>query len=49
MRRSFEELTTLKRLGRPKDVAAAAVFLASNDSAFMAGTELVVDGGWTTR
>ncbi len=49
MRRSFEELTTLKRLGRPEDVAAAAVFLASNDSAFMLGTERVVDGGWAAR
>jgi NAD(P)-dependent dehydrogenase (short-subunit alcohol dehydrogenase family) len=49
MRRSFEELTALKRLGRPEDVAAAAVFLASDDSAFTAGTELVVDGGWTAH
>nr|WP_301783890.1 SDR family oxidoreductase [Caballeronia sp. SEWSISQ10-4 2] len=38
-----------KRVGRPEDSAAVAVFLASEDSAFMAGTELVVDGGWTAR
>jgi NAD(P)-dependent dehydrogenase (short-subunit alcohol dehydrogenase family) len=39
----------LGRLGRPKDIADAAVFLASSESAFMTGTELVVDGGMTAR
>ena len=39
----------LGRLGRPKDIADAAVFLASAESAFMTGTELVVDGGMTAR
>jgi NAD(P)-dependent dehydrogenase (short-subunit alcohol dehydrogenase family) len=39
----------LGRLGRPKDIADAAVFLASAESAFMTGTEIVVDGGMTAR
>lgn len=47
MRKSFESKTVLKRLGRPEDIAAAATFLASDDSAFMAGADLVIDGGWT--
>jgi len=49
MREAFESQTVLKRLGRPEEIAAAAVFLASDDSSFMAGADLVVDGGWTTR
>lgn len=35
----------LGRLGEADDIAKAAVFLASNDSSFVAGTELFVDGG----
>ena len=33
------------RIGRPEEVAAAALFLASQESSFVAGAELVVDGG----
>jgi hypothetical protein len=35
----------LGRVGDPEDVAGAAVFLASSDAAYIAGTELFVDGG----
>jgi NAD(P)-dependent dehydrogenase (short-subunit alcohol dehydrogenase family) len=35
----------LGRIGDPDDVAGAAVFLASSDASFIAGTELFVDGG----
>ena len=37
------------RLGLPADIANAVVFLASDDSAFMTGSEIVVDGGMTAR
>jgi NAD(P)-dependent dehydrogenase (short-subunit alcohol dehydrogenase family) len=40
--------TTLKRLGTPDEIARAVVFLASDDSTFMTGEELVIDGGMTT-
>lgn len=35
----------LGRIGEPADIAATAVFLASDDSAFITGTDIVVDGG----
>jgi NAD(P)-dependent dehydrogenase (short-subunit alcohol dehydrogenase family) len=38
--------TPFPRLGRPEDVAAAAVFLASDESTYISGTNLLVDGGW---
>lgn len=42
-------LHPLGRRGMPRDVAEAALFLASDDSAFITGTDLVVDGGLTVR
>lgn len=38
--------TPLGRTGEPDDIAAAALYLASDDSAFVTGIELVVDGGY---
>jgi glucose 1-dehydrogenase len=35
----------LRRLGQPSDVASAAAFLASDDSSYVTGTTLFVDGG----
>ncbi|WP_346674029.1 SDR family oxidoreductase [Nannocystis sp. SCPEA4] len=37
----------LGRVGAPDDIARVALFLASNDSSFMTGEELLVDGGMT--
>jgi NAD(P)-dependent dehydrogenase (short-subunit alcohol dehydrogenase family) len=41
--------TPLGRMGRPDDVAAVIAFLASDEAAFITGTEVVVDGGITAR
>ncbi len=38
--------TPFGRLGRPEDVAGAAAYLASDDSLYVSGTNLLVDGGW---
>lgn len=38
--------TPLPRLGRPADVASAALFLASDEASFITGENLLVDGGW---
>ncbi len=40
-------LHPIGRLGQPADIADAALFLASEDSRFMTGADLVVDGGYT--
>ena len=41
-----ESRTPFSRLGRPDDVAGAVSFLASDDSLYISGTNLLVDGGW---
>jgi NAD(P)-dependent dehydrogenase (short-subunit alcohol dehydrogenase family) len=39
----------LGRFGQPEDLVGAAVFMASNESAYMTGTTIVVDGGYLAR
>jgi 3(or 17)beta-hydroxysteroid dehydrogenase len=41
--------TPMGRFGQPLDIAQAILFLASNDSSWMTGSEMVVDGGYTAR
>jgi 3-oxoacyl-[acyl-carrier protein] reductase len=44
---SMRERTPLRRLGEPRDVASAYLFLASDESSFINGAVLAVDGGLT--
>jgi NAD(P)-dependent dehydrogenase (short-subunit alcohol dehydrogenase family) len=43
----FIDAHQLGRAGQPAEVAAAALFLASDDASFVTGHSLVVDGGFT--
>jgi NAD(P)-dependent dehydrogenase (short-subunit alcohol dehydrogenase family) len=43
------DLTPMGRLGRPEDVAAGVAYLASDDAAFVTGSELYIDGGYIAR
>jgi len=48
-RTRLAQLHPLGHLGRDGDIADAIVFLASDKSAFMTGSEVVVDGGFTAQ
>ncbi len=39
----------LKRIGKPADIANAALYLASDEASYTTGHTLVVDGGWTIQ
>jgi 3-oxoacyl-[acyl-carrier protein] reductase len=45
VRKSWQDKTALRRIGDPEDVVGAVAFLASDDSAFITGQSLNVDGG----
>jgi NAD(P)-dependent dehydrogenase (short-subunit alcohol dehydrogenase family) len=48
--KAYDEMAAtqaLGRMGKPEEIAAAAVYLASDESAFVTGTAFLIEGGWT--
>jgi NAD(P)-dependent dehydrogenase (short-subunit alcohol dehydrogenase family) len=48
-RQRMVERQPMGRMGRPEEIARAALYLASDDSAFVTGTAFIIDGGLTAR
>jgi 2-keto-3-deoxy-L-fuconate dehydrogenase len=46
-RREMTATQAVGRMGRPEEVAAAALYLASDESAFVTGSTFMIDGGWS--
>jgi meso-butanediol dehydrogenase / (S,S)-butanediol dehydrogenase / diacetyl reductase len=44
---AFTDMLLIKRVGQPEEVARAALFLVSDEAAYVTGTNFVIDGGWT--
>jgi len=48
--KAYQEMAATQaigRMGRPEEIAAAALYLASDEAAFVTGTALLIDGGWS--
>jgi NAD(P)-dependent dehydrogenase (short-subunit alcohol dehydrogenase family) len=48
--KAYQEMAATQALGRmgtPDEIAAAALYLASDEAAFVTGTSLLIEGGWT--
>jgi NAD(P)-dependent dehydrogenase (short-subunit alcohol dehydrogenase family) len=48
--KAYREMASTQAIGRmakPEEIAAAALYLASDESAFVTGTEFIIDGGWS--
>lgn len=45
----YKELTPLKRMGKPEDIAPSVSFLLSDEALYITGQNIIVDGGWTAR
>ena len=45
--KNYEQKVPMRRMGKPEDVAPSVVFLLSDESNYITGQNLLVDGGWT--
>jgi NAD(P)-dependent dehydrogenase (short-subunit alcohol dehydrogenase family) len=48
-RKQLDQLHPVGHVGKPEDIAYGILFLASDESKFMTGSELVIDGGYTAQ
>jgi 2-keto-3-deoxy-L-fuconate dehydrogenase len=49
VRQQMHARQPIGRMGRPDEIASAALYLASDEAAFVTGSALVIDGGWTAK
>ncbi len=49
VRKQLHARQPIGRMGRPEEIANAALYLASDEAAFVTGSLLIIDGGWTAR
>ncbi|MFO7886320.1 MAG: SDR family oxidoreductase [Desulfobacteraceae bacterium] len=47
--KNLDSMHPIGHLGRPEDIAYGALYLASDESAFVTGSELVIDGGYPAQ
>ena len=47
MRKAFVDRQPMGRIGQPNEIAELAVYLASDESSFVTGQAIAIDGGWT--
>ena len=45
--KNYEKKVPMRRMGSPDDIAPSVVFLLSDDSKYITGQNLIIDGGWT--
>jgi NAD(P)-dependent dehydrogenase (short-subunit alcohol dehydrogenase family) len=48
--KAYEEMSSTQavgRMARPEEIASAALYLASDEAAFVTGTAFLIDGGWS--
>ena len=48
-KKNLEKIIPLKRVGEPNDIANGVMFLLSDQSQYITGTEIVIDGGITAK
>ncbi len=49
VRKEFEEEGVMGRWAKPEEIATGILFLATDESSYMTGADLRLDGGWTTQ
>lgn len=49
VRQTLHARQPIGRMGQPEEIAAAALYLAADEAAFVTGSGLVIDGGWTAK
>ena len=49
VRQQLHARQPIGRMGRPDEIASAALYLASDEATFVTGSALVIDGGWTAK